>query len=213
MACLEVNGSHYNSDGEVVDSNMNGFNAVSSYRGLFNFIDNNNLTFSRFGFHVSNKGGKFTFNLPTSNNSSGWLDSFESANNQGWRQSNGTLWNQTVPYVFDLDKDVYLTMVLDGINEIEYLCMNGEKCRSVNIDDSYWTGFVKGFDSNSINSILLGAGGMHSKDWWHLTKMDCYAIRLYSRALTEEEVLENYNMTISYHEFLEKGDSYMVDSN
>ena len=91
--------------------------------------------------------------------------------------------------------------------------MNGKEGESVPIDELYWKGFMNDFDKKNINSILLGAGNLSQTNWWHLSKMDCYAIRLYSRALTNEEVLENYNMTVSYHEFLEKEGNSGIDSN
>ena len=182
---------------------------------MFDFIYNEKLAVSRFGFYVYDKGktGKFFFNLPAPSREEKWYSSFGNADNKGWTLSDDSMWNQTVPNKFNLGETIYLTMVFDGSGEMEYLYVNGENTANVSIDKSYWQGFMDDFDKKKINSILLGAGNMSNIAWWHLTKMDCYAIRLYSKALTDKEVLENYNMTVSYHEFLEKGDNSVVDSN
>ena len=35
--------------------------------------------------------------------------------------------------------------------------------------------------------------------WWFYTKMNTYAIRLYNRGLTEQEVKDNYEKTVGYY--------------
>ena len=39
---------------------------------------------------------------------------------------------------------------------------------------------------------------------WDYSKLNCYALRLYSRGLTEEEVIKNYAKSVEYHSLLEK---------
>ena len=34
---------------------------------------------------------------------------------------------------------------------------------------------------------------MTNNGWWHYSKMDAYTLRLYNRALTDEEVEMSYN--------------------
>ena len=198
MVYLEKSGSHYDNNGNIVDNSKDKYNECAGYRGLFNFIYNSKYAVSRFGYFVSTSKtkGDFFFNLPAPSTSGTWYNSFGDAGNQGWVRSKVNRWNQTVSKAFDLGETVYLTMVFDGIGGMESLYVNGENVESVLIDKSYWDGFME-------DSILLGAGNMTMANWWHLTKMDCYAIRLYSRALTSTEVSENYLSTVSYHDFLE----------
>lgn len=211
MAYLVVAGLHYDSNGVKVDDSVGEYQFIDNYRGLFDFLcGESNIAISRFGYRVYENEGKFYFNLPKGSRTANWFSLFKAATNKGWPEETGNVWNQIVPNSFTLDKIVYLTMVFDGENGQEYLYMNGREGDSVQIDKSYWNGFLKDFNDFNIDSILLGAGSMHKGDWWHLTNMDCYAIRLYFKALTEEEVLENYNMTVSYHKFLEKGGSSVV---
>ena len=181
-----------------------------NYRGLFNFLCNGNSAISRFGYKINESKGKFYFNLPQASSYYDWYESFKNADRLGWSESGYSKWNQVVPSQFPCDQVVYLTMVFDGCNELECLYLNGEINESVAIDGSYWEGFLENFDENNIDSILLGAGTFTYTYWWHLSEMSCFAIRLYSRALSDQEVLENYNITVSYHDFLEKGGNSVV---
>ena len=44
---------------------------------------------------------------------------------------------------------------------------------------------------------------MSQEGWWHYSKMNAYTLRLYNRALTSDEVTNNYNKSIAYHESLQ----------
>ena len=197
MAKLVWVGSHYDSRGVTIDN--------LAYGGLFNFLYGNNLVLSRFGYvpDGSGKKGSFFFNLPLPNGNGDWYSRYMAGTNRGWSVGGTSAWNHNVPTKFDLEETVYLTMVFDGEGGKEYLYINGEDAAEVSIDKSYWDGFIGDVDSVEVNSILLGAGNMGSAYSWHLTKMDCRAVRLYSKALTPKEVSENYLSTVSYHGFLE----------
>ena len=39
---------------------------------------------------------------------------------------------------------------------------------------------------------------------WNYMKLKTYTTRLYCRALSEDEVLNNYVTSVGYHQFLEK---------
>ncbi len=44
-----------------------------------------------------------------------------------------------------------------------------------------------------------------SKDgYWHYSKMNTYACRLYNKPLTPEEVKSNYDKSVAYHENITK---------
>ena len=38
---------------------------------------------------------------------------------------------------------------------------------------------------------------------WHYSKMNAYSIKLYNRGLNEQEVKENYNKSVAYHNLLQ----------
>ena len=43
---------------------------------------------------------------------------------------------------------------------------------------------------------------MSAVNSWHYMKMNAYTLRLYNRALTAEEVKENYDVSVAYHSLL-----------
>lgn len=40
--------------------------------------------------------------------------------------------------------------------------------------------------------------------YWHYPKLNVYTSRLYSKALTPEEVKDNYDKSVAYHENITK---------
>lgn len=43
---------------------------------------------------------------------------------------------------------------------------------------------------------------MSNDGMWHYSKLNTYTLRLYNRALSEEEIKENNNLSVKYHELL-----------
>jgi len=41
---------------------------------------------------------------------------------------------------------------------------------------------------------------MNKEGDWHYSKMNTYALRLYSRGLTEQEAKDNYNKSVAYYD-------------
>ena len=41
---------------------------------------------------------------------------------------------------------------------------------------------------------------MTKNGYWHYSKLNAYTCRLYNKALTTEEVKDNYDKSVSYHE-------------
>ena len=89
----------------------------------------------------------------------------------------------------------------------------GIKELNAHVDDSYWQDFTSTLNNYESEKFCLGVANMSNADLWHFAHLECYALRVYSRALTDEEVLDNYNMTVSYHDFLERGGNSVIDSN
>ncbi len=56
---------------------------------------------------------------------------------------------------------------------------------------------------NSLNKFCLGTCTMGNAYWWWCAHMDCYSLRFYNRALTDNEVKANREKTIEYHKILE----------
>ena len=43
---------------------------------------------------------------------------------------------------------------------------------------------------------------MDNNGCWHYSKMNAYSIKLYNRGLSAEEVKDNYNKAVAYHNAL-----------
>lgn len=43
---------------------------------------------------------------------------------------------------------------------------------------------------------------MNKNGYWHYSKMNAYSIKMYNRGLSEQEVKENYNKAVAYHNTL-----------
>ena len=73
-----------------------------------------------------------------------------------------------------------------------------------------WDNFCSNYLLN-LNYIYIGRTAYAQSGRWFYSGLDCYSLKFYSRALTEEEVAESYKKTVSYHEFLEQQAKKEVD--
>lgn len=74
---------------------------------------------------------------------------------------------------------------------------NGIKIYEGKYDKENWKDF-----KNSIQGLkyfCIGRSSMSNEGWWHYSKMNIYALRLYNKGLDENEVKENYNKTVVYY--------------
>lgn len=54
-----------------------------------------------------------------------------------------------------------------------------------------------------LNYFYICKSSMNADRCWGYRKMNCYALRLYSRVLSDEEVNKNYEKSVEYHSLLE----------
>ena len=105
-------------------------------------------------------------------------------------------------------KEVKSGETLDGTKFEENLCIS----QKVYIDDeesldgwmsqNIWNKFCEKCLPN-LKKFCLGRCSMSGDGNWLYTHMDCYSLRFYSRALTDDEVHKNYEKTKEYHKILE----------
>lgn len=96
--------------------------------------------------------------------------------------------------------DAYVTFSLKSDGSF-YLMLNGEKV----LEDSFNKEYVEAYTQNLNNKeypIIIGKNALGEKEFLYY-KIKTYATRLYSKALTEEEAIENYEKTKLYHEMLQ----------
>ena len=140
--------------------------------------------------------------------------------NKYWRVGKETSEGKVIDYgwnnyaIVQLDKNdnesFYLTITFnpkvvaqyDGHDICEQkLYLNGEL-----IDTGYyyyddWIDLKKNL--NELNCFYICKSSMNADGVWGYRKMNCYALRLYSRVLSDEEVNKNYEKSVEYHSLSE----------
>ena len=117
----------------------------------------------------------------------------------------GFPWNIKYPETEEIQnkKEVYYTISIDcsGDNYKHTLYANGNKLYEGILNKKYWDSFVEKY-IYSLNYFCIGKAPMNEKNSWHYSKMNAYSIKLYNRGLNEQEVKDNYNKAVAYHELL-----------
>ena len=78
------------------------------------------------------------------------------------------------------------------------LYVNGDKICEGTLSRDYWKEFVED-DLKSLKYFCVGRSSMYYDGSWHYSKMNAYSIKLYNRGLSEQEVKENYDKAVAYH--------------
>ncbi len=114
-----------------------------------------------------------------------------------------------IDYAFK-DK-IYFTITLDTTNSYEkngeeyynqLVYVNGQKLYEAGYNKKNWEGFVNSI-LNNLNYFCIGSSSMEFDGWWHYSKMNAYTLRLYNHALSEEDIINNYEKSVAYHENLQ----------
>ena len=107
-------------------------------------------------------------------------------------------------------KEIYYTITLDTSRsyekdgEIYYyqtLYVNGEIKYEGGYNKKSWDDFIN-TRLDDLTHFYIGKSTMGHTNWWHYMQMNAYTFRLYNRALTAEEVKENYDVSVAYHNLL-----------
>ena len=179
-------GTSYNLDNKIVDN---------SYKGLFCYWDGNEKIQAKLRFGIYNQknivwnpgslGVKFKETSDYSEKNSPWNIVYPE--NEKIQNNNEIYFTISV----DCSKDVYM----------HTLYINGHKMYSGILSKMYWNNFVK-YDLNNLKYFCIGRSSMVDEGWWHYSKMNAYSIKLYNRGLSAEEVKDNYNKAVAYHNAL-----------
>lgn len=139
----------------------------------------------RFGWN----GGFFRFNTSKNIANSEWSIADINSVNNGIMQA---------PYKFE--DECYLDLTYIPSQNTFMVYKDGEfLCKTI-VDKSYWNGNEGGrqiFEDTYINSYIGRWYGGEGK--WYYTKANIYNMKLYNRALSQEEIQNNYVKTIAYH--------------
>ncbi len=123
-------------------------------------------------------------------------------------------WNNyanNIPINSNSDEPFYLTITFNpkivGKYDSHDICEQKLYLNGKLIDTGYY--YYDDWDDlrnhlDELNYFYICKSSMNGDGIWGFMKMDCYALRLYSRVLSEEEVNKNYEKSVEYHSLLEK---------
>lgn len=187
--------------GETKEKETNGSGEVSS--GLLHIygpeVKNDDFWGARFSYYC--KDDRMTgigFTLCPKN--SEWGKSI--VEKLGWSRVDAK-WYQRVDFSSDFNKDVYFTIVYDALASVEVLYVDGKEGEKAEIDKLYWDCFMDQID-NVERRICVGRIADNNPYNWLYADFECYSMRIYRRALDEDEVLKNFEASVDYHYYLEQ---------
>ena len=182
-------GTSYNEKNEVVDNN--------DYKGFFCYWNGNEKEQAALRFGINNYGKNIFWNAKVGIIGVDALKSDYSHPKAPWN----IIYPETEK--IQSNKEVYFTITLNCTqnNYIHTLYANGEKLYEGNFNNIYWNNFVKD-DLQKLKYFCIGRSSMDCNGSWHYSKMNAYSIKLYNRGLSAEEVKDNYNKAVAYHNAL-----------
>ena len=179
-------GTSYNPDNTI---------KTDPYKGLFcywNGVESNQAA-ARFGF--GSYGKKIEWNT------GGYR--YEEISDYS---QDGYPWNICYPETEEIqsNKEIYFTISIDCSQENfkHTFYANGNKLYEGKLNKDYWNDFSKNKIQN-LKYFCVGRSSMNKNGSWHYSKMNAYSIKLYNRGLNEQEVKENYNKSVAYHNLLQ----------
>ena len=183
-------GNSYDENKELV--------SYTGYTGIFcywNGKENKQADF-RFGIRIGNANDLF-WNAGFADNKSDFSISH--------------LHNIAYPIDYSFKDKIYFTITLDTTNSYEkdgeeyykqLVYLNGKKIYEAGYNKKQWDSFINN-ELENLNTFCIGRCSMSYDGYWHYSKMNAYTLRLYNHALSKEEVKDNYDKSVAYHENLE----------
>ncbi|MFR2535274.1 MAG: sialidase domain-containing protein [Clostridia bacterium] len=116
-------------------------------------------------------------------------------NSEVWENINAQH-NLKVKDAVNLNEEAMYTITYEHKNTTYTVYKNGKLLKQAKLKETYW----ENFKENEIPNIKYFQIG--KVRWSSITGYlngDMYAARIYNRCLTEEEVLQNYHKTVTYH--------------
>lgn len=190
-------------DGTSFDNNIQQVIDNVNYKGVFCYWNGDENKQADFRFGIAN----LTKGLYLRWNASGLKNAFSDYSGKG------NEWNIRYPINnFKYGDEIYYTITLDTTKEIEkdgekyykaILYLNGEKLYEGNYNKKQWDNYTSKYLERD-KYFCIGRSSMTGSGYWHYPKLNVYTSRLYSKALTPEEVKDNYDKSVAYHENITK---------
>ena len=116
-----------------------------------------------------------------------------------YKVSNGIFKPRADEYFPKIDYD---TITKEGEYYKQTVYVNGNVLYEGDYNKKNWNYFITN-ELENLKYFCIGRSSMGNDGWWHYSKMNAYCLRLYSRALTEDEVNKNYEKSVQYHSLIE----------
>ena len=190
-------------------------NTYDNYNGIFCYWNGSkqNQATIRFGIFDDGRTIKWNAGIPPEGDPrEKALSDLSSTEASGRRFT----WNQDYQCKVNLNdgKRRYFTVTLDTSKvwktekgESYYkntIYLNGEKLIDAKYNVKSWEVFKDLVEKDYPKYFIVGASTFHWADSWRYSKMDATVLRLYSRGLSEKEVMANYKKSVEYHDKLEE---------
>ena len=183
-------GTSYDENKEIFD--------YPQYTGIFGYWNGNEDEQARFRFGIVN------YSLL-------WNAGFNREISDFSNTADKTYHNIIYPTNYTQGNIIYFTVTLDTSNSyekdgVEYykqtLYLNGESFLDGGYNKKNWDYFINN-DLKNLNYFCIGRSSLSKDGWWHYSKMNTYTLRLYNHALSSDEVADNYQKSVAYHESLQ----------
>ncbi len=190
----------------IWDGGTTTHNEAYDYKGIFCYWNGDENKQAQFRFGIDEKLLKLKWNA-------GYLGGQDTSSD--FIQDTKFVWN--IWYDLDLDKlrkGCFITITVDTSNaytvegkEGKYykqtVYLDGQVLYTGDYNKKQWDNFCTN-ELPNLKYFCIGRSSMNTDGWWHYSKMNAYCLRLYSRALTEEEVNKNYEKSVEYHSLLKQ---------
>lgn len=181
-------GTSYDEKNQVINTN---------YKGIFCYWSGNESKQANLRFGMM-KNKNIFWNPGTFSNKDGVTEKHDYSDE-------AATWNIIYPETqqIEIGKEIYFTISVDCTQETykHTLYANGNKLYDGKLSKAYWDLFVKR-QLNPLKYFCIGRSSMNKNGYWHYSKMNAYSIKMYNRGLSEQEVKENYNKAVAYHNTL-----------
>ena len=169
------------------------FYGISHKGKFFTKQRENNPAYScRFGLEKN----QFSFNTSKNRANSKWSTSENDSNNG----------NLAIPLTYTNGEIAYIDLTFDAEKNEFKLYKENELIDSDIVNEEYWHGENGGqqiLEDDEIPCYLgrayIGSASTSGDGYWTFGKITIYSLRLYNRALNEEELKNNYDKTIAAH--------------
>ncbi len=192
-------GTSYNDLGENIED---------FYKGLFGFWNGNESEQAELRFGIFDRyclyynPGWYSVYSDLSAHGSPWnqiydLTKAEKQNGDVKEKilKDGTIYDSQNHYiVVSLDTTKIFKTDENGSHYKQTIYLDGEKLIDAGFNSESWNVFVN--EMSGLDYFCVGKCSMNSNGWWHYSKMEAYTLRLYNRALTDDEVEKSYQNSL-----------------